>query len=67
MLQIKLLTIKELAEKYNWSVSSVKRLIYASEDKTNFKRCVFRIGKKVLIREEDFQEWLFEVNDKIKC
>lgn len=53
--------VKKIPEIYPgaFTVSSIRWLIF-NEDTNGFKRCIRRIGKKVLIDLEQFELWIDE-------
>ena len=54
------LTVKQVAEKYPWpSEQGLRHLIFYA-DENGFSRCIRRIGRRVLIKEEEFLSWLNE-------
>ncbi len=52
--------VKKMPELYpGFTESSIRWLIF-NENKNGFKRCVRRIGKKILIDLEQFELWIDE-------
>lgn len=58
------LTIKQLASKYpSFSESSLRYLIFNSKE-NKLDKAIYRVGKKILIKEELFFLWIEEQNEK---
>lgn len=54
------LTIKQLAEKYKFiTVNGIRWAIFNSEQ-NGFKKCIVRLGRKIVLCEEDFLQWIEE-------
>ncbi len=55
-------TVKLLAEKHPGFSESFLRYLIFNADKNGFDKCVVRIGRKVLIDEDEFLKWVKENN-----
>jgi hypothetical protein len=54
------LTVSQLVKKYPWpSASSIRHLIFHAE-RNGFTRVMRRIGRRVLIDEQEFLRWINE-------
>lgn len=65
-----LMTVKQLAERYQaWTPASIRSLILNAEDRLNSKgekvagnglgAAIIRVGRRVLIDEQKFLEWVY--------
>lgn len=64
------LTIRQLSERYPaFSEPAIRNLVFCAKPRQSTKgpipgngldRCILRVGRKVLIDEEQFQDWLQE-------
>jgi len=55
------LTVKQLSEKYPaFPQGGIRSWIFS--DKNGFSKCLRRVGKKILISEQDFHAWLDSQN-----
>ena len=55
------LTVKQLSEKYPaFPQGGIRSWIFA--DKNGFSKCLRRVGKKILINEQIFMDWLENSN-----
>lgn len=59
MTDFKFITMRQIAdsEKYPFTWSAITKLIHRSKD-NGLHDAVFRVGRKVLIREDLFDKWL---------
>ena len=58
----RLCSVKNLPAKYpdaNFTESSIRALIFSRSD-NGFDYCVMRMGRKILIDQDRFEEWLDE-------
>jgi len=53
----RLATIRQTASLYPFSESSLRWLIF-NENRNGFSRCLRRIGRKILINLDDFEQWI---------
>lgn len=52
------LTVKQFADKYPWATSGgIRHLIFFSET-NGFDRCMFRMGRRILLDEDRVIEWI---------
>ena len=68
-----LLTVEQFAIKHpNWSQGALRNLVFLSEDRLDAKKpskangmksCLVRIGRKLLIDEDKFFEWVASINN----
>lgn len=58
---MRLATPKQIPELYPgaFTLSSIRWLVF-NEKKNGFSKCVRRLGKKVLINLDDFEQWIDE-------
>lgn len=57
-------TVKQFAEKFGFISESGLRYLIFHADKNGFNKVIKRIGRKVLIDYQSFQEWIEEINSE---
>ena len=55
-----LLSVKEFALKHKWAVGGLRSLIFLQPN--GFEKVVRRVGRKVLLHERLFFEWVEDIN-----
>ena len=53
------LSPKDTSETKNWPIGGIRHLIFHAET-NGFKKCIRRIGTKILINQELFDKWIEE-------
>ncbi len=51
-------TVKQIAESYDGFTESAIRFILFNRKQNKFDSCVRKIGRKILISENDFLQWI---------
>ena len=60
---LNLIPVTEWSKHHAWPpIGGLRHLIF-HEKKNGFHKCVYRVGKRVLIDEEAFFEWVAEQGD----
>lgn len=54
------LTVKSFCAKHDWPEGGLRHLIFHKPD--GFERCIRRVGRKILIVEEEFFQWIERIN-----
>lgn len=52
------MTVKQLAEKYPFMTEGAIRWQVFNQERTGFKKCLVKMGRRVLISEEGFLAWV---------
>lgn len=55
-----LLTVKQFAEKHSWPVGGLRHLLFYRPK--GFEKVIYRVGRKILISEAQFFNWIEETN-----
>ncbi len=58
----RVMPVKEFALRSNLSEAALRALIF-NEEKNKFSKCIRRIGRRILIDEASFFQWLDEQNN----
>lgn len=56
----KLLTVRAFSLKHNWPIGGLRHLIFYKPD--GFDAVIFRVGRKILLSEKLFFEWIGRIN-----
>ena len=53
-----LMTVKQICEKHSWLPYGGLRWLIFNKNKNGLEKCVYKIGRRVLIDEYGFQDWV---------
>jgi hypothetical protein len=57
-----LLTVKDFCNKHKYPTISAMRYLIFNAEKTGFSKCIRHLGRRVLISEEKWFEYIEEIN-----